>query len=124
MVFPNRENHACVAAVRRRVVTTARRRSKLPWQVTNGIDDTHDFDSIFVRLIEDEPPFVPQIEPAFGCVRMSLTEELLGGVFRDAVSDLVVDPFPRRGLVVDERNVEQDVVEIRFGDRRPNHASH
>jgi len=100
------------------------RRSKLPWQITNGVDDTHDFDSIFVRLIEDEPPFVPYIEPTLGRMRMALAWELLGGVFRNAVSDLVVDPFPRRGPAVDERNVEQNVVEVRLGDRRPNHASH
>ena len=55
---------------------------------------------------------------------MSLTWELSDGVFRNAVSDLVVDPLPRSGPAVDERNVEQDVVEVRLGDRRPNHASH
>jgi hypothetical protein len=39
-------------------------------------------------------------------MRVSLAWQLLGRVFRDTVSNLEVDSFPRGGPAVDERNKE------------------
>jgi hypothetical protein len=57
---------------RRADLTLVQRGSKLPWPITNGVDDTQNFDSISVRLIEDEPPFVSQIQPVLWRMWMSL----------------------------------------------------
>ena len=32
------------------LIESFQRRSELPWQIANGVDNTHNFDSIFVRL--------------------------------------------------------------------------
>ena len=55
---------------------------------------------------------------------MSLARQFPGGVFCHAVANLIVDSFARGGPAVDERNVKQDVVEVRLGNGCPNHASH
>jgi hypothetical protein len=55
---------------------------------------------------------------------MSLTWELLVGVLCDTVANLIVDSFTRFGPAVHKRDVEQDVVEVGLGDRRPYRARH
>jgi hypothetical protein len=76
-------------------------------QIANTVDDSQNFDSICVRLIEDEPSFMSQIEPTIGCVRVSLAPKFLGGMLCDAVANLLVDSFNRGGPAIDERNEDR-----------------
>ena len=76
-----------------------------------------------IRQVAPPPPLKLCTADSSGSM-VPLAGKFLGSVFCDSVANLVVDSFTGRGPAVDDRNIEQDVVEVRLGDGCPNHASH
>lgn len=63
----------------------------VPRQITDAVDHPHYLDAVWMRL----------------------TGQLLFGISRDAITNLVVEPQACVRLAVNERDVEKDVIEIR-----------
>lgn len=55
---------------------------------------------------------------------MNLTRAIRFRLHLNLVAKFVEKPFAREGASIDERDVEENVVEVGFGDRRPDRASH
>lgn len=53
-----------------------------------------------------------------------MTYERLFGLFRDTIPDLAINALTSYGIAVDERDVQEDVVEIGLGNWRPDGTRH
>jgi len=106
------DSPSCVARRELQVTQVSR-------QVTYAIDNSHDFDAIRMRLKENQPPLVLQVAPSGWRIRMGMARQCLLGSLVDPISNLVVEPLARGWPAVDEGNVKENVVDVRFGHGSP-----
>jgi hypothetical protein len=55
---------------------------------------------------------------------MLVTRKTVSNVLRDAIANFVVQTISRGWPSIDKRDIEQDFLEVRFGNGRPNHLRH